>query len=75
MRMDVAEEYLAKAKEYDSDIRTIIAEINQVKRLITQLEHTQEEELEMLSMIREAYQRQSEEQYQRLLEKLHGLWD
>ncbi len=100
MRIDAAEEYLARAKEYRVDTKAKIAEINQVKQLVIHLEHTQEEELEMLSMIREAYLKQSEdtliesanllrdiaslsakevckqtdEQYERLLKALHGLW-
>lgn len=60
MRMEAAEEYLSKAKEYRIRVKTKIAELNQLKRLVLNVSAFQNEELEMLSLIRKSYENQNE---------------
>lgn len=60
MRMEAAEEYLSRAKEYRIHVKTQIADLNRLKRLVMQVSAFQKEELEMLSLIRKSYENQNE---------------
>lgn len=60
IRMEAAEEFMAQAKEFRVAVKSRIAEINQLKRIVMNAAHFQKEEIEMLSAIQKAYQRKSE---------------
>lgn len=60
MRMEAAEEYLEKAKDYQVAIKGCIEDIRQMKRTIRAVESAQKEELKLLDIIQETYEKQTE---------------
>lgn len=60
MRMEAAEEYLEKAKDYQVAIKGCIEDIRQMKRTVNSVEHAQEEELKLLDIIQKTYEKQTE---------------
>lgn len=60
MRMEAAEEYLEKAKDYQVAIKGCIEDIRQMKRTIRAVESAQKEELKLLDIIQKTYEKQTE---------------
>lgn len=60
MRMEAAEEYLEKAKDYQVEIKGCVEVIRQMKRTISDVESAQKEELKLLDIIQKTYERQTE---------------
>lgn len=60
MRMEAAEEYLEKAKDYQVEINGCVEVIRQMKRTISDVESAQKEELKLLDIIQKTYEKQTE---------------
>lgn len=60
MRMEAAEEYLEKAKDYQVAMKGCLEQVRQMKRTIRAVEGAQKEELKLLDIIQETYERQTE---------------
>ncbi len=60
MRMEAAEEYLEKAKDYQVEIKGCVEVIRQMKRTISDVESAQKEELKLLDIIQKTYEKQTE---------------
>jgi hypothetical protein len=60
-RMEAAEEYLQQAKEYRADVRSLINDIDSLRRTVLNIADAQTEELEILNMIQAAYRMKSNE--------------
>ena len=59
MRMEIAEEYYQKAKQFRAEMDQCIGEIHQVQYRVKAVRDAQEEEMVMLRIIQTTYQNQS----------------
>lgn len=59
MRMEIAEEYCQKAKEFQAEMNRCVAEIHRIQHLVKSVQNAQDEEMKMLQIIQSTYQNRS----------------
>ncbi len=59
MRMEIAEEYYQKAKEFRAEMDRCVGEIHQIQYRVKSVQNAQEEEMQMLQIIQRTYQKRS----------------
>lgn len=72
-RMEAAEEYLQQAKEYRADVRSLINEVDSLRRTVLRVSDAQKEELEILGVIQNAYRARSKDVLTKSAELLHEI--
>ena len=55
MRMEIAEEYYQKAKEFRAEMDRCVGEIHQIQYRVKSVQNAQEEEMQMLQIIQRTY--------------------
>lgn len=59
MRMEIAEEYCQKAKEFQAEMNRCVAEIHRIQHLVKSVQNAQDEEIKMLQIIQSTYRNRS----------------